>query len=473
VEAAIAAVAARSDAAVLDSADTAAGRGRYTLLACEPLEICETWPGGPDPFSILRGRLAGVRNHGDCDRSNSARAPHADRPAFLPGWIGYFAYEAGHHIERIAGAPRLDIRLPVSRWALYDTIAVHDARTGLWSIVSCDLRMNHPHAAAPADRMCFWKELLGSAGTPFIPATTRVTTVRDNMSVAGYLDRVGRAKAYIASGDIFQVNLARRISIACSEPAIRTYLRLRRSNPAAYAAYLAWDHDRCAILSASPELFLDLDGRKVTTRPIKGTRPRSSDPVVDASNRQALLSSEKDRAELAMIVDLERNDLGRVCEYDSIHVRTCPERSDQSLANHPEASFSELESHPTVHHLVATVTGRLRPDCDTIDLLKASFPGGSITGAPKVRAMQIIDELEPTQRSVYTGAIGHIGLNGRMQLNIAIRTILIADGQAHIHVGSGIVADSDPHEEYAETVAKAAGLCSALGIGAPAVRQVL
>ncbi len=503
VPAAIAAVAAHAEAAVLDSADTAPGRGRYTVLACEPLDILIARAGDPEPFEALGARLS--RLVGGWGTRPLAPSPPPPRPQstgriqaplpgepmpdvpFTGGWIGYFAYEAGHYIERLPGRPRPDIRLPVARWGLYDSAAIHDAMTHTWTIVAADLRPYHGRAAAPAERIAFWTRLLDGAAPPQVVPAPRVRQAAENLSQAEYLASVRRAKEYIAAGDIFQVNLARRISVERRERPIQTYLRLRHQNPAAYAAYLAWDGGASAILSASPELFLDANGSAVTTRPIKGTRPRSTDLVLDASYREALLASEKDRAELAMIVDLERNDLGRVCDYGT--VRVClpglsggPERDEWVNANRQSATlaqcairnppFAMLESHPTVHHLVATVTGRLRPDAGPIDLLRATFPGGSITGAPKVRAMEIIDELEPTQRSVYTGAIGHISLNGRMQLNIAIRTIQIADGQAHIHVGSGIVADSDPHEEYAETVAKAAGLCAALGMSCNAPSEV-
>jgi para-aminobenzoate synthetase component I len=228
-----------------------------------------------------------------------------------------------------------------------------------------------------------------------------------------------------------------------------------------------------AILSASPELFLELRDREVVTRPIKGTRSRSTDPVVDEALRMELLQSAKDRAELAMIVDLERNDLGRVCEFGSVRVvprqtSSGSHRRDAGATPHRRDAGAtpklfELETHPTVHHLVATVRGRLRAGLDAVDLLRATFPGGSITGAPKVRAMEIIDELEPTARSVYTGAIGYLGLDGSAVFNIAIRTMIRVDGRIHIHAGGGIVADSVPEDEYDETEAKALGLCRAVG----------
>jgi len=354
---------------------------------------------------------------------------------------------------------------------------------------------------------------------------------RWNVSHEAYLAKVGRALDYIRAGDIFQVNLARRCRVDVTAEPIELYQRLCEANPATYAAYIRiavsdqhsafstqhsafvapaspWhrrlagvtsrasrssSHRRdggatarigatdvlartlgtrhCptaqragssraglpaggswAVLSSSPELFLGVRGRDVTTRPIKGTRPRGETPTLDAAARHALADSAKDRAELNMIIDLERNDLGRVCEYGTIHV----------------ASDGDIETCPTVFHRTATVTGRLRDDADAIDLLRATFPGGSVTGAPKVRAMQIIHELEPAPRGPYCGAIGCIGLDGDMQLNLPIRTMtvaanpLVGRSSVTLHVGSGIVADSTPEDEYMELQAKAAGMMAAL-----------
>jgi para-aminobenzoate synthetase component 1 len=255
---------------------------------------------------------------------------------------------------------------------------------------------------------------------------------------------VQRAIDYIAAGDVFQVNLAQRLVVPLSHHPAEVFLRLRQHNPSYFGAYLALPG--ATVVSASPELFLSLRGRSVVTRPIKGTRRRSADPVQDACLRQALWESPKDRAELAMIIDLERNDLGRVCEYGSVRV----------------VDAASPEQHPTVHHLVGTVAGRLREGLDAIDLLRATFPGGSITGAPKIRAMEIIDELERVPRGVYCGAIGYLGLDGSAMFNIAIRTIAIGLGEAEVYAGGGIVADSIPRDEYNETLAKAAALLDAL-----------
>jgi len=236
-------------------------------------------------------------------------------------------------------------------------------------------------------------------------------------------------------------------------PPFELYKQLRNINPAPLAAYL--DFGDAQIVSASPERFLKVDAknRYIETRPIKGTRPRGRAPAEDERLRQELLDSAKDRAEHIMIVDLERNDLGRVCEYGSVR----------------PAEFISLEEYPTVFHLVSTVSGRLKGDADSADCLMSCFPGGSITGAPKIRSMEIIDELEPTKRSIYTGAIGYIGFNGNMDTNIVIRTFLIKNNKAYFQVGGGIVADSEPEAEYQETLDKARALMQAIGVNYDAI----
>jgi len=264
-----------------------------------------------------------------------------------------------------------------------------------------------------------------------------------------YLEKVRRILEYIAAGDVYQVNLTQRFTTPTAAPPLELYRRLRRTNPAAYAAWLGWGDG--AILSSSPELFLDVRDGRVVTRPIKGTRPRIGDPVVDAAAQQELLHSEKDAAELTMIIDLLRNDLGRVCEFGSISVE----------------SASTLETHPTVYHLSSTIVGTLREGVSALDLLRAASPGGSVTGCPKIRAMQIINELEPSRRNVYCGSIGYLGLDGSMCMNIAIRTMILDRGMLHLHAGGAIVADSDPQSEYDETLAKARGMFRALGYENP------
>ncbi|HOW72204.1 MAG TPA: anthranilate synthase component I family protein [Phycisphaerae bacterium] len=467
VEAVLARVAARRQPVVLDSAGTRVREGRFTIAAFDPVMTVEWGSHGDDPFEALRRHLHGVS--GGITWVGAAPTPGA--MVFPCGWIGYLAYEAGRFIERLPAATKPDVGLPVARFALYDAAAIHDALLDEWTLVTADWDAGlGPNAMPWQARQERWSALLSEAALPSpLPPRASSPPPDHNLSRGAYERMVRRALEYIAAGDVFQVNLARRETYPLREPPVTTYLRLRRANPGAYSAFLSWSRvsaaysgaaegsDAVAILSSSPELFLQLRNRSVLTRPIKGTRPRSIDPAVDASLKAELAVSDKDRAELAMIVDLERNDLGRVCRYGSVRVLEASASPAQPYV---------LETHPTVHHLVADVVGELADGRDAIDLLRACFPGGSITGAPKVRAMQIIDELEPSERSVYTGSIGCFGLDGSMTMNIAIRTLLVVDNRVHLYVGGGIVADSRPDDEYRETQAKALGMARALGVTA-------
>jgi para-aminobenzoate synthetase component 1 len=257
---------------------------------------------------------------------------------------------------------------------------------------------------------------------------------------------VETARENIRAGEKFQVNLSQRFEADMPLPPYELYRRLRWLNPAPFASYL--NFDGVTVISASPERFLRVRNDLVETRPIKGTRPRGKDPMSDQALARELVHSIKDRAEHVMIVDLERNDLGRVCRYGTVTV----------------SELMALEKYATVFHLTSTVEGRLRPGKGVIDLLKATFPGGSITGAPKVRAMEIIDELEPTRRSVYTGSIGYLSFDGGLDLNIVIRTILVREGRAYFQVGGAVVYDSDAEGEYTETLDKAKALIHALSM---------
>ncbi len=249
-----------------------------------------------------------------------------------------------------------------------------------------------------------------------------------------------RAIAYIAAGDAFQINLSQRFTAHGTIEPLDLFLRLSSTSPAPFSAFLSWGD--MAVISASPELFYETTGSKVVTRPIKGTRPRGLNAELDKLLAAELASSAKDRAELTMIVDLERNDLGRVCQYGTVRV----------------VDHQAVESFAQVHHLVATVDGSLRPAIGPVDVVRAVFPGGSITGAPKIRAMEIIDELEPNRRNLYTGAIGYLGRGGRSAFNIAIRTMVVDGNRVSYQVGGGIVADSHPQGEYDETLHKGRGL---------------
>jgi para-aminobenzoate synthetase component 1 len=270
-----------------------------------------------------------------------------------------------------------------------------------------------------------------------------------NVDRDAYTDGVERIQRYLAAGDVYQVNLSMRLRAPADGSALDLYGALRAAQPVPFGAYV--DTGREQLLSNSPELFLRRRGERIETAPIKGTRPRGRTPVDDARLADELRSAAKDRAEHVMIVDLERNDLGRVCRTGSIRVER----------------YAELASFRTLHHLVSTVAGSIAPAVTTGDLLHATFPGGSITGAPKIRAMEIIDEIERVPRGFYTGTLGWIDASGDLDLNVAIRTAIANDDGLAYHVGSGIVADSDPDREYAESILKAAAFLRALGMAAP------
>ena len=462
-EALFARLACRRGCAWLDSAGGPPGLARWSVLAAEPSAVLVHQGGvsrfvAPDgravleprenPFDALRAALAATRVEGP-------GAAAAGR--FGPGLYGYLAYDLGPNVEPTAPlSPTRDIALPDLWFGFYETVLVLNHAERRAVLVGAD--------GPPAEAL---GAALAGGPAPGAPGLDAARPARDascNFTREGYLDAVARAREYIAAGDIFQVNLSRRFTVPLEQnapgPNLRPaslYVRLRHANPAPYAAYVGLGAGR-AVLSSSPELFLDLAAGRVVTRPIKGTRPRRAGEAESSDfnrrERDNLLRSEKDKAELVMITDLERNDLGRVCDYGSIHV------------TNPRA----VEAYEAVYHTVATVEGRLHAEADLVDLLRATFPGGSITGAPKVRAMQIIAELEPTRRSVYTGAVGYLAPPsdaepaGRCSLNIAIRTLLVAGQAVHLQAGGGIVADSDPAAEFDETSDKARAMLAALGL---------
>ena len=387
--------------------------------------------------------------------SRHLKKPDGDAPPFTGGAVGFFGYDLKHLIERLPfGAPR-DTTIPDLYFSFYDVFLAYDHIAGEWWAAALEAddgrTIGGKRVRNELARLARLVETAAPAGTRAIRRRF-AGDVTSNFTRQEYLRAVERAKDYIAAGDIFQANLSQRLETRLAAPPEELYHVLRAINPAPFAAYLAWDD--WIIASASPERYLLLADNHVWTRPIKGTRKRTGKPRVDHALRAELLASEKDRAELVMIMDLERNDLGRVCDYGTVCV-TEP---------------VTLEEYPTVFHLVGTVEGDLHRDKNAIDLVKASFPGGSITGAPKVRAMEIIDELEPTARNLYTGAIGYLGFDGAMDLNIVIRTFLISRDRATFQIGGGIVADSDPVAEYEETLHKGRALLDALGYGRGAFR---
>ena len=441
---------------LLDSGMKPARLGRYSFMGSDPFLVLRSHG---NEISLQWENTSEIRYGNPFDVVGELLKTYAldGGPPDIPlagGAVGYFSYDLCHFIERLPVTTVDDLNCPECYLAFYDVVFVFDHTTGKKYLISTGFPelVEEKREWKAAERL---KEirtrLLQETPCAFdeaIPSVSRVDNIvlQSNFSHQEYIRAVETAREYICAGDIFQVNLSQRFETEMRLPSYELYRRLRRINPAPFAAYL--DFENLSIISASPERYLQIRGDWVETRPIKGTRPRGNSPEEDNVLAEELLASAKDRAENTMIVDLERNDIGRVCRYGTVGV----------------TELAVLETFPSVFHLTSTVQGRLREDKDRIDLLKASFPGGSITGAPKVRAMEIIDELEPTRRSVYTGSIGYLGFNGDMDLNIVIRTFLVKDGKAYFQVGGGIVYDSEPEAEYVETLDKARALIQALGL---------
>lgn len=438
----------------LDSGMDPVRLGRYSFM-------------GSDPFLVLKSRGRYVNLSGMGMERASAADPFQELKSLLPqysldagccpvpfvgGVVGYFGYDLCHLVERLPARAVDDLGLPECYLCFYDAVLAFDHLEGRAYIVSTGFPEQAEgarlrRAALRAEELrVLAKGCQEPEDSRSAPGWSEVQGLRlcSNFSHKAYLAAVEKARQYIAAGDIFQVNLSQRFSAALDMAPYDLYLRLRAASPAPFACYLGFGE--MAVAGSSPERFLRLSGDMVETRPIKGTRPRGANTTEDTRLARQLLESAKDRAENIMIVDLERNDLGRVCRYGSVQVT--------------EAAV--LESFPNVFHLTSTVVGRLSEGKDRIDLLRAIFPGGSITGAPKVRAMEIIDELEPTRRGIYTGSIGYLSFGGDMDLNIVIRSFIIKGHKAYFQVGGGIVYDSEPEAEYAETLHKAKGLMAAL-----------
>ena len=454
----------------LDSASDPEHLGRHSFLAA-------------DPFTAVRAKglltqqlVDGAWIRSDTDPLAHVRAllaPHveppvADLPPFQGGAAGYVGYDWGAALERVPRARYDDLAVPDVLLGLYDWVIAWDHQAGRAWVMSTGMpERGTARERRAARRLALVRQSLtdrrldgwtvgpnaasrladlppNRLSAPSYPVPD-VPGIRSTFARQGYLDAVARVVEYIRAGDIFQANLSQRLEAPLVGTPLALYNRLRQRNPAPFSAYL--DFGDLVVASSSPERFLRVqpDGR-VETRPIKGTRPRGMGPEHDAALARALAESEKDRAENVMIVDLLRNDLSRVCQPGTVRV--------------PE--LFALEHYATVHHLVSTVVGDLAPGHDAVDVLRAAFPGGSITGAPKVRAMQIIAELEPTARGVYCGAIGYLSTSGTLDASIVIRTFLVRGRDVYFQVGGGIVADSDPEQEYGETLDKAQGLIAAL-----------
>ena len=421
-------------AVLLDAGRPVASRGRYDLFSAWPLAAFAPSPGesANDFAQRLRQALAGL---------GKAGLPAGVELPFVGGLIGYLAYDFGRRVEHLPEQAIDDLQLPDAQIGLYAWALVSDHQTRTSQLVF------HPSlGSAERQRLIALFNEPGSASAG--PFRLRAPFAA-NLAESTYRQAIERVQAYIQAGDCYQVNFTQRFQAPCEGDPWTAYQALRAACPTPFAGYQALAGGG-AILSLSPERFIKVSQGQVETRPIKGTRPRGRTPEEDRAQADELLASRKDRAENLMIVDLLRNDLGRSCAIGSVRV--------------PE--LFALESYPNVHHLVSAITGRLAADKDALDLITGSFPGGSITGAPKIRAMQIIDELEPTRRSIYCGSLLYLDVRGELDSSIAIRTVLVKDGQASCWGGGGIVADSDWQEEYRESITKVKVLMQTLeGMG--------
>jgi para-aminobenzoate synthetase component 1 len=447
----------------LDSAATATRLGRYSFLTADPIDVIHS-KGSNRALDEVRARLAPFRV-----------APVSGLPPFQGGVAGYIAYDWGLTLERLP-APRYDdLALPDVVLGIYDWVLAWDhvasrawlistgmpettesARAGRARQRANNVRERLENAASHRHTVPSHRHGLATLHRQSVAPSHPVDgwwdssfELRSSFTRNGYLDAVQRVRDYIFAGDIFQANLSQRFEAPLRESPWSFYARLRARNAAPFAAF--FETPDATVISASPERFLRVDRHGfVETRPIKGTRPRGIGPEHDAALAQALAESAKDRAENLMIVDLMRNDLSRVCAPRTVRV----------------SELFSLERYATVHHLVSTVVGQLEAGHDALHLLRAAFPGGSITGAPKLRAMEIIAELEPSQRSVYCGSMGYYSVTGELDTSIAIRTAVARNGRVYFSAGGGIVADSNPEQEYRETIDKARALIDALVAGA-------
>ncbi|MCA9129253.1 MAG: aminodeoxychorismate synthase component I [Planctomycetales bacterium] len=435
----------------LDSALPSAGLSRFSYLAADPIATIRVDQSHPDVLTRIGWYL-----------QQSATEKLAGLPPMQGGWMGWFGYEMGSCFERIPCPQYNEFHLPMAALGMYDVVLSwdHDAGTG-WLVSQGWPAADHRGRQLRAyQRMQHFLDILEAPieaereGRPgnfrlhvdqLAPQfATRWNNWTSNFSARQFRSSVSRCVEYIHAGDVFQVNLAQRLLRPAGIDSASLYMHLRQQNPAPFAGYA--DFGRVQVASASPERFLQLQDSELETRPIKGTRPRLSDPVADAGMAQLLQASVKDRSENTMIVDLMRNDMSRISTPESVKVD----------------KLCGIEKYPSVWHLVSVIRSQLQQHVTALDVIAATFPGGSITGAPKIRAMQIISELEPTARGPYCGSLGYISCAGDMDLNILIRTITVCDGWWQMPVGGGIVADSEPGLEEQETWHKAEGLLRAI-----------
>ncbi|HMK59632.1 MAG TPA: anthranilate synthase component I family protein [Dissulfurispiraceae bacterium] len=452
----------------LDSAKGTPKIARYSFIAADPYLIFRIKDGEIELDECCSGRRT-VSSRTPTERLSELlmsypQMPEDGLPPFQGGAVGLLSYDFVRYIEKIPAKSVDDLQIPDAHFLFFDRLMAFDhvlkkawiifapgARStglGYVDIQDIDWGAAYDEAESELARSCGFSEIetQASMGDLNRGAHIKISSVSHEMSKDNYMEIVSRAKEYIAAGDIFQANLSQRISavIGDADPLI-IYEVLRKVNPSPFAAYA--DFGEYQIASSSPERLIEMRNSVIETRPIAGTRPRGRDGFEDSMMRSELLLNEKERAEHIMLIDLERNDLGRVSQYGSVKVD----------------EFMITEDYSHVIHIVSNVLGIARQGVSCLDVIKAVFPGGTITGVPKVRCMEIIDELEPVRRGPYTGSLGYFGFSGNMDFNIIIRTFVIKGGCVYIQVGAGIVADSDPEREYFETLKKAEALLKTLG----------
>ena len=424
-------------AAWLDSG----GRRRYDILVAQPVMTLVT----QGEITTVQGAQGARVEQGDLwellrSLLGSQCVSEPDLP-FMGGALGYWSYDYARSNVPLPSQSEDAEALPEACVGIYDWAVIVDHQARSVRLVS---RQQYPETAAQL-ALVVARLAAAQLDLPVVnPAFEVSGKIRSNFTVEKYRSAFDAVHRYLREGDCYQVNLAQRFSAKASGDAFAAYLALRQLSPAPFSAFLDWP--QCQVLCASPERFIQVKNGQVETKPIKGTRPRSELADKDRQLAEELRQHPKDRAENLMIVDLLRNDLGKCCEVGTVHV----------------PMLFEVESYANVHHLVSTVRGKLGKGCDALDVLSKCFPGGSITGAPKQRAMQIIEELEPHQRGIYCGAIGYIGHDGNMDTNIAIRTLVYTQGEMRCWAGGGIVADSQCDAEYQETLDKASAMLAVL-----------
>lgn len=450
---------ARSPSFLLESGTGDGAMGRYSYF-------------GSDPYQTLTGTADQFVQRSTLGHTESGLGPYQqlihlvgsqriDRPPgsppFFGGAVGYFSYDLARQFERLPSLAHHDNTCPDLEFAFFDVVGAVDHELGDLVLMFCpslERFLGEPRDKLfreGTDRLAaFEAQLSRSVAAESRSEELERFTFTPDQSRSTYIQSVRRCQEYIASGDIYQANLSHRFTVSCNaltqeslQTDLSVYRRLRTLNPSPFSGLLRFDGIR--LISSSPERLVRLDGRRADTRPIAGTRPRGKTMTADQELATELRANTKERAEHIMLVDLERNDLGRVCRYGSVRV-------DELMT---------LEQYSHVNHLVSQVSGTLRAHVTGFDLLKAMFPGGTITGVPKIRCMEIIEELEPVRRGPYTGSMGYFSLSGDLDFNIVIRTLVVMNGVASLQVGAGIVADSDPAREYEETIHKAQAFFSA------------